>query len=1077
MTVETHAMPGIVIPHHRSALELAQIIDPGRTPTGEQLAIIGAGIEPTLVVAGAGSGKTETLSMRIVYLLDHADELFGRPISPDEILCLTFTRKAAAEIAERADERISRVWDRTTGVDGSERIVRDPERPAPTVATYNAYAAALAAEHGLRVGVDPDSTVLTDAALWQLASLTLEEWTVSLDTDNAAGTVRSALPRLSAQLREHGVSTARLRAYLDEMSVAFASLPKKVGDAAPTAMTKTLAGRIKAVRTLRAMADLVDDFRRRKHEGALLDFSDQVATAVELAQIPAVRDAERARFRAVLLDEFQDTSPAQLDLFVKLFGRDFPMMAVGDPNQAIYGFRGASAAALEDFKRLLDARDASLTVSWRNEASVLHAANASVDPLREATTVDVKPLMSKGEHLGIPEPTRLAPGVTAHMAETLEDEATNVVDFIIARREELGHGPDSTVEAAVLCRRRATIPGIVDALTARGIDYEVVGLGGLLDTPDVADLVALLEAAHDPSRGDSLMRLLTSERVNLGPRDLMALQDWAEHLAGPRATREGGASIVDALAQEPPTDFAFDGRALTHEARDRLRSLQRTIDQIRQHTYLPLTELIAFTERVWGLDIEADVASPDGRIRRNVDAFLDAARSFAQGAEHATLGAFLHWLDAARSEERGLDAPVKDPEPGAVQILTVHAAKGLEWDVVAVPGAVEDAFPSVTRSKGAWLSGDPEVPWELRMDARSLPVWGWRDAQDHASLAESIDEFREAAGDHAVDEERRLFYVALTRARSHVLVSGSWYTEGKKPRSPSQFIDELCEAGIVSDAGWASRPEADQEPPAPRVEEGVWPRPETEPQRRRRALARRVAAVEPGSTPAGVELPLAAEIAAMLAEGRARHGGADELAMPSHLSTSALVAMRRDRDQFARQLRRPVPQEPTLAAHRGSALHAWIESRYGQTALFGEDDLGPDEQHAVDLDELKATFEASEWAKRVPTDIEVDVELPVGGVSVRSRIDAVFPAGGGLERVTVVDWKSGRPPRDDDERAAREVQLAMYRLAWSERTGLPLEEVDAAFYYVAADATVRPERLLDRGEIEDLIRGDAGATA
>ncbi len=1077
MTTPHATIPGVVIPQHRSALELAQLIDPGRTPTDEQLAIIGAGVEPTLVVAGAGSGKTETLSMRIVYLLDHADELFGRPISPDEILCLTFTRKAAAEIAERADERISRVWDRSTGPDGQERLLRDPERPSPTVATYNAYAAALASEHGLRVGVDPDSTVLTDAALWQLASRTLEEWTANLDTDSAVGTVRSALPRLSAQLREHGVSTARLRDFLDDMSRTFEALPKKPGDAAPSPMTKTLAGRIKAVRNLRAMADLVDDYRARKHAGALLDFSDQVAIAVELAALPPVREAERARFRAVLLDEFQDTSPAQLRLFVELFGTDHPMMAVGDPNQAIYGFRGASAAALEDFKGLLDARDASLTVSWRNEASVLHAANASVDPLREATTVDVKPLVSKGEHLGIAEPTRVTAGVTAHMAATLDDEAQHVVDFILARRDELGHRPEHTVEAAVLCRRRATIPGIVDALAARGVDYEVVGLGGLLDTPDVADLVALLEAAHDPSRGDSLMRLLTSERVNLGPRDLMALQDWAEHLAGPRATREGGASIVDALAQEPPPDFATDGRALTQEARGRLRSLQRAIDQIRQHTYLPLTELIAFTERVWGLDIEADVASPDGRIRRNVDAFLDAARSFAQGAEHATLGAFLQWLDAARSEERGLDAPVKEPEQGAVQILTVHASKGLEWDVVAVPGAVEDAFPSVTRSKGAWLSGDPEVPWELRMDARSLPVWDWRDAEDHKGLADSIDSFRERAGEHAIDEERRLFYVALTRARSHVLVSGSWYTEGKKARRPSLFVDELREAGIVADDGWAPEPEDGQDPPAPLVEEGVWPRPETAPQRHRRALARRVLEAEPGAVPDGAALPLADELAAMLAEGANRRGGGAEMPMPAHLSTSALVAMRRSRDDFARQLRRPIPQEPTFAAQRGSALHAWIESRYGQTALFDEDDLGPDEQGAVDLEELKRIFEASEWASRVPTDVEVDVELPVGGVSVRSRIDAVFPAGGGLDRTTVVDWKSGRPPRDEHERAAREVQLAMYRLAWSERTGLPLEEIDAAFYYVAADVTARPARLLDREEIEDLIRGGAAQDA
>ncbi|MDN4480981.1 ATP-dependent DNA helicase [Demequina muriae] len=1091
---------GIVKGQGRRVEALAELIAPGRPPTAEQAAIIGAGTEPMLVVAGAGSGKTETLSMRIVYLLDHAQELFGTDIAPDEILCLTFTRKAAAEIAERADERISRVWDAVeTGPDGRERRRRDPERPAPTVATYNAYAAALASEHGLRVGVDPDSTVVTDAALWQLAARALEEWTAALETDAAPGTVRGSLPRLAAQMREHGVSPAAMREWLADTLSFVEGLPKKVGDGIPGTMTATLAGRIGKLRTLLGMTDLVEDFQRRKHEGALLDFSDQVAVAVDLAGLPAVQQIERSRYRAVLLDEFQDTSPAQLRLFGEMFGAEHPVMAVGDPNQAIYGFRGASAAALEDFVTLFGGpecvRQASLSVSWRNEGAILDVANASAEPLREATSVPVERLVSRAALQGRPEPTRDAPGVEAHMAATEEDEATVVVDYLLARREALGHGrpwrgsdgafvtdgagraTPRIVEAAVLCRRRATIPLVVDELERRGVDYEVVGLGGLLDTPDVADLVALLEVAHDPSRGDALMRLLTSERVNLGPRDLMALRDRAEVIAGGRAEREGAPSIVDALEDLPPVGWvSYEDRALTSEARSRLERLRRAIRQLREHTYLPLTELIAFAERVWCLDIEAEVARPDGRVRRNVDAFLDAARTFAQGAEHATLGSFLHWLDAARSEERGLDAPVKDPEPGAVQVLTVHSAKGLEWDVVAVPGATDGRFPMFMHfhgkhEDGAWLSGDPEVPWALRMDARSLPDWHVHRAVDHASLGDTITNFRTAAGLHRLDEERRLFYVALTRARSHVLVSGSWYAGGRTVRRPSPFVTELVDAGLLSDADWAPEPEDDAEPPEPPLHVGAWPRPDSPARARRRSLA---AAVRRGA-PDGVEpahLPLAAEIAAMLDERERRMSGPPEVPLPAHLSASALVAMRRDRDAFAIQLRRPVPQEPSLAAQRGSALHAWIETQYGHVPLLAPEDLDPDGDVSADVAGLRATFAASEWASRQPSDVEVDVEVPLAGVTIRSRIDAVFPAGGGLDRVTVVDWKSGRPPRDPDERAAREVQLAVYRLAWSEWKGIALDEVDAAFYYVADDVTVKPRALLSREEIIALISGD-----
>jgi len=211
----------------------------------------------------------------------------------------------------------------------------------------------------------------------------------------------------------------------------------------------------------------------------------------------------------------------------------------------------------------------------------------------------------------------------------------------------------------------------------------------------------------------------------------------------------------------------------------------------------------------------------------------------------------------------------------------------------------------------------------------------------------------------------------------------------------------------------------------------------------------------------------------MLEERAERATAGASVELPKHLSTSALVAMSRDRDGFIAQLRRPMPQEPTSAAHRGSTLHAWIEGHYGKVPLIAADDLGPDETGDEDLEELKRTWEASEWAGRTPTDVEVDVEMPVGGIIVRSRIDAVFPAGRGLERVTVVDWKSGRPPTDAHEKAAREVQLAVYRLVWAAWKGLDVADVDAAFYYVATDETVWPQSLLSREELELLIAGGA----
>jgi len=1070
---------GTVAGSERDVAELVALIDKAKPPTPEQAAIIGSPLAPMLVVAGAGSGKTETLSLRIAYLVDHGKRLLGRDIAPDEILCLTFTRKAAAEIADRAENHLEKIF----GVDAA--------RPAPTVATYNGYAARLAAEHGLRIGVDPESTVLTDAALWQLAVSIVEDWTATLEIDAAVSSVVSAVPRLSGQMRDHQVAPAELRRWASQALHDMEMLPKKLGDDMPGTFTKSLGGQIGKLRSLIALADLVEEFQRRKREGAYLDYSDQVATAVALARLEAVQSIERSRYRVVLLDEFQDTSPAQLELFATMFGPQHSVMAVGDPNQAIYGFRGASAAALKDFVAKFGGAERvhqqTLSVSWRNESQILGAANAVADPLRAESAVTVAPLISRSEYLNKPDVARLSPGVGAVWYPDALGEAAGVARFLLERTRECGElsGVDtSQITAAILCRRKAQFAAMVDACEVAGLAYEVVGLGGLLDTPEVADVVALLEVAHDPSRGDSLMRLLTSERVNLGPGDLAALNDWAKQLAGSRAVREGDPSIIDALAQLPAPGWAsYEDRTLSEEARTRLESLRRVVDSIRTHTYMPLTELILFAERAWGLDIEAAVARPDGRAQRNMDAFVDAARSFVIGAERATLGAFLAWLEAARSEESGLAAPVKPPEPGTVQILTVHASKGLEWDVVAVPGLNDGQFPSVNApskatpyySDSAWLSGTGELPWELRMDKDNLPEWFWADSVDHATLNTAIQEFKRDAGEHRLDEERRLFYVALTRARSHVFLSGSWRTGGVTVREPSLFVRELLEAGLVSDDEWAIAPDPDDpvEDVLPIV--AAWPTTVSTAQQTRRDLANEVLArVSADADPWDPELPLAQEVAAMLAERDARHSRVATVPMPAHLSTSALVALRRDPEAFTIALRRPIPTPPTDAAQRGSALHAWIESQYGFVPLFEADDFGGEAEVTDDLEDLKQTFLASPWSKRVPSEIEVDVEIPIGGITVRSRIDAIFPPGEGLDKVTVVDWKSGRPPRDAQERAAREIQLAVYRLAWAHWKGLDLVDVDAAFYYVGADVTVRPEHLLDSEQIASLItRGAA----
>ncbi len=276
------------------------------------------------------------------------------------------------------------------------------------------------------------------------------------------------------------------------------------------------------LRERRAIVPLLERYTELKRSRDAMDFADQMALAARLAlSVSEVGRAERSRFRAVLLDEFQDTSEAQLQLLRALFvadGDPVPVTAVGDPHQSIYGWRGASSTTLDRFRSdFADPEPATvlhLSTSWRNDRVVLDAANVVAAPLAATTRVEVRSLAARPD---------AGPGhVAVARLSTLEDEAEHVVGWLGERLRRPGRRT-----AAVLCRKRSQFDPVVEALDRAGLAYEVVGLGGLLHTPEVADLVALLHVVQDPTRGDRLMRLLTGPSCRLGAADLDGLGAWA----------------------------------------------------------------------------------------------------------------------------------------------------------------------------------------------------------------------------------------------------------------------------------------------------------------------------------------------------------------------------------------------------------------------------------------------------------------------------------------------------------------------------------------------------------------------
>ncbi|MGA5650498.1 UvrD-helicase domain-containing protein [Streptomyces seoulensis] len=1101
--------------------------------TPEQTACIVAPPAPQVIVAGAGSGKTTVMAARVVWLVGTGQ------VAPEQVLGLTFTNKAAGELAERVRKALIKA-----GITDPDAI--DPDNPPgePVISTYHAFAGRLLTDHGLRLGLEPSSRLLADATRFQLAARVLREAPGPYPalTRSFADLVTDLLA-LDSELSEHLVDPEELRVWDADLLTTLDGV--KLSNADLRKVPETLAARAE-------LAGLVQRYRAAKRARDLLDFGDQIALSARLARIPEVGRLMREEFRVVLLDEYQDTSVAQRVLLAGLFGHGagHPVTAVGDPCQAIYGWRGASVANLDDFPEHFARADGSpatrqaLSENRRSGGRLLDLANGLAEPLRAM-------------HAGV-EALRPAPGaerdglVRCALLSTHAEEIDWLADSL-AHLVRTGTPPG---EIAVLCRTATDFAEIQGALVARDVPVEVVGLSGLLHLPEVADLVAVCEVLQDPGANAALVRLLTGPRWRIGPRDLALLGRRARLLVA--HARVDGAddpdrrlaeavegvdpsevtSLADALDTFLETSFGTEGYdddlPFSPDARVRFARLAAELRDLRRSLSDPLMDVLHRVLAVTGLEVELS-ASPHvlaARRRETLSNFLDVAASFAAGDGEATLLAFLAFLRTAAQYEKGLDNALPGGE-NTVKVLTAHKSKGLEWDVVAVPGLVKSTFPSA-QGREKWTAQAKVLPHALRGDTATLPdVDSWD--------AKGIKGFHEAMKEHQLTEELRLGYVTFTRPRSLLLGSGHWWGPSqKKPRGPSDFLTALhdhCAAGYGETEVWADAPEEGDENPALHTADAgqAWPLPldAVALDRRRRAAATVRAHLQAPPTAAPVPYddpewptappddeepydafdepadrdapsagrpalpvphqasgaePLTPEEARAVASWdrdldalagelmRARRAVID-VPLPAVLTATQMLRLAEDPDGLAQELARPMPRPPQPAARRGTRFHAWVESRYEELMLplLEPDDLpGTDAEIAdeADLEALKEAFERTEYARRTPYRVEVPVQLTLAGRVVRGRIDAVYKDGEGADATyEILDWKTGRT------RGADPLQLAVYRLAWAEQQGIPPESVTAAFLYVRTGEVDRPDPLPGREELARLLEGErTGAT-
>lgn len=1076
-----------------SPVLLSRYLGQEHAPTPQQAEVIGDRPGPLLVVAGAGAGKTETMAARVVWLV--ANQL----VKPDEILGLTFTRKAAQELGRRIRTRLETLAGipKLRDIDPTGGLADSLQTIAPTVSTYDSFAGQLIREYGLLVPVEPASRIITDAELYAIAHRVVTDYRGTLTATQSVATVTENLLAFIDEMNNQVTTPAEIISETDALLTTLEDLPKGPKQRVDN-YTATVQKWIDRQLVRLDYLPLVEALRAELARRDVVTFNEQMSVAARLAeQHPEVGTAQRRRFKVVMLDEYQDTSHAQRVLLRSLFGageEGLTVTAVGDPMQSIYGWRGATAenltAFVDDFR--IDGQPApkrELTTSWRNPPEILTLANAvSTDLLGSGPDRAVAPLE--------PRPGAPAGDVTLGFWQDPVDEIAFVADRMAAefhRAQEKKAQADTIADpdkratavrkaafrGAVLIRKNRHAADIAEALAERDIPYEIVGQGGLLSVPEVADIVALATMLIRPQDTTAALRVLTGPLVGLGLADLVALGRRAKNLAGrpdrvihpaePLARLESQLAELTAGPVDQVvglTDAVADLGERSRYSEEGVARLELLASRLRQLRTLSLPkslpDLFADIENSFGVRTEV-LARGDDAGAAHLDRLADAVAAYSG----ETLPGLLDYFALATEREGGLAPGEVTVRSDRVQILTAHKAKGLEWDVVSVLHA-DDATYKATVS--TFLTNETRVP---------DPDFGALAADDRKEFEDLAKDYITERRDAEKEEATRLFYVAVTRTERVLTVTGSKMTAKGGPYEHLERLRDLAPDAVVA---WeTATEEATAEEGADggngdvdtreEVVEATFPHLHPDPDALSGADLVRAAMAEPAPAAKGETFEIwERETTALIEEHRALQAPVVEVELPGELTASDLVALKADPVQFARRQRRPVPFKPNTYAKRGTAFHQWLEDRFGASSLLDEDQLpGIDEEtiDAAELELLKSRFSDSEWADRTPERVEQPFEVTIGDAVVRGRMDAVFRDPDNPDGWLVVDWKTGRTPTGADRKAAI-IQLAVYREAWSRIIGTDAP-VRAAFHYVATGETLEPRDLPDRAELAALL--------
>jgi len=933
---------------------------------------------PLLIIAGAGTGKTTVVTERIKWLIQEKN------IKPEQILALTFTEKAAQEMEERVDVALPFGYTQTW------------------ILTFHGFCERVLRAESVHIGLDPGFNIMSEPETQLFINDNLFKFDLKyFRPQGNPGKFLSGLITHFSRLQDDDVLPNEYVAWVDSLE------PNEDRSEEDIEKFKELANAYKM-------------YEQLKIENSVMDFADLISkTLVLFRKRKNVLAEYQKKFPYILVDEFQDTNFAQNQLARMLAKESQNITVVADDDQSIYRWRGAAVYNVLDFqKHFKNATFITLTDNYRSSQNILDASYALIqhnnpDRLEPQAGIDKK-LVSNIQNQ--------ESKINVIWEETVENESEQTVSQIV---ETMNSNPELNYsDIAILVRANAHAEPFTRAMSRAGIPYQFLGPGRLFKQAEVKDLIAYCRLLVDPADNVSLYRVLSSPMIMASGKDIQWIVSAAKKTNVPMLKIIEDEFLTKDTGQ--PSLFS-DALPLREEENSSLSNVSSQkmswfIDMVHRHmelmkTHSPGEVLYAFLEDTGELEKMHDPQSEFEQNRvENISAFFNRIKVYEVGHPEAHLFDFVTYLNfMIGAGESPLASQIDWAENNAVKIITVHSAKGLEFDTVFVVNAVDKRFPTVNRRD--------QIPVPEEMIKEPSPV-----------------------NDPHIAEERRLFYVALTRAKRNLFITGSKFyhdSETARAKKMSPFITEALGEDVTKFL--------------------------VQPQQNRKAID----TVE--------DFDIVEEIVAI---DNVEGGVQDLIRKPvTYLSYSQIETFETCPLHYKLGYILKIPTLPNGALTFGTTVHNTLRDVYVRIKDTGEKRMSPElwmeVERIYNSHWSPVGFETKEHEhsryedgkKLLRQFIEEDIVRDYSLVTIEEpftfKLLQNLRLGGRIDRIQrlpdgtleIIDYKTGKMPEMRElTKGLKGLQLSIYALAAKEVLHEPLENVRLSFYYLESGDRVTIER-------------------